>query len=91
MALSVDDLTRLDALLGGADAEVGVLAAVRQQFPGLSLTRCDASDIDHEQPFRAYPRFSVYLVDGSNHCWAITGDATHATGLVVVHHTTARN
>jgi hypothetical protein len=91
MALSTDELVRLDALLGGADAETGVLATVRQQFPGLSLTRCDASDIYHETPFREYPRFSVYLVDGSTHCWAITADAARATGLVVVHHKVARS
>jgi|GEM_PF-343122 len=89
MPLSAEDLTKLDALLGGADAHVGTLSLVRQQFPGLSLTQCDASDIDQEQPFRIYPRFNVYLVDRSDHCWAITGNPAQATGLVVAHHKAA--
>ncbi|AVT83490.1 hypothetical protein [Rhodopseudomonas palustris] len=90
MALSPDDLAQLDALLGGAAAEAGALKTVRQELSGLSLTQCDASDIYAEQPFRDYPRFRVYLVDGSNHCWTITTDAARATGLVVVHHKAAR-
>lgn len=90
MALTCDDLTRLDALLGGLDAERTALATLRQQLPHLSLTSCDPSDIDAEAPFRDYPRFSVYLVDGSQHCWAITPDAAKATGLVVTHHKVAR-
>ncbi|MFC0239209.1 hypothetical protein [Rhodopseudomonas telluris] len=90
MALSPDDIARIDALLGDDAAETGALKAVRQALPGLSLTQCDASDIDAEQPFRDYPRFSVYLVDGSSHCWTITTDIAHATGLVVVHHKAAR-
>jgi hypothetical protein len=89
MGLSADDIARLDALLGG-DVEAGVLATVRQQFPGLSLTQCDASDIDHEQPFRTYPQVSLYLVNGANHCWTITLDAAQATGLVVARHKAAR-
>jgi hypothetical protein len=89
MALSADDLTRLDALLGGAEACGNVVANLRQQFPALSLTQCDASDLDQEQPFRVYPRLSLYLVDSSDHCWTITGNPAQATGLVVAHHKAA--
>lgn len=80
MALSADDISALDTLLGGAEAGKDAVMRVRQRLPGLSLTQCDASDIDHQQPFRDYPRFSVFLVDRSRHCWSITGDATRATG-----------
>ena len=73
------------------EAVPGVLATLRRQLPGLSLTQCDPSDIYAEAPFRDYPRFSVYLVDGSNHCWTITTDSAKATGLVVVQHKTARS
>ncbi|MGP9813533.1 hypothetical protein ACTZWT_18650 [Rhodopseudomonas sp. NSM] len=89
MALSADDLTRLDALLGDAEACGKLVANLRQQFPGLSLTQCDASDVDHEQPFRVCPQLSLYLVDSSDHCWTITGDPARATGLVVAHHKAA--
>lgn len=90
MALTCDDLSKLDALLGSAEAERGALTTLRQQLPHLSLTSCDPSDIYAEAPFRDYPRFSVYLVDGSQHCWSITADVAKATGLVVTHHKVAR-
>jgi hypothetical protein len=86
MALSDHDLSGIEALLGAPDADAQAFAAVRQQYPGLSLTRCDPSDIDLEQPFRQYPRYSLYLVDSADHCWKLTSDPARATGLVVVHH-----
>lgn len=89
MPLSADDLTRLDALLGDAEACGKLVANLRQQFPALSLTQCDASDVDHEQPFRVCPGFNLYLVDSSDHCWTITGNPAQATGLVVAHHKAA--
>lgn len=83
MPLSADDIAKLDTLLGGAEADTGALKTLRELLPGLSLTSCDASDIDQEAPFRAYPGFNVYLVDASDHCWKITDDPARATGLVV--------
>lgn len=83
MALSESDLTQLEQLLASAEAAENPLAGFRQRFPGLSLTRCDASDMSGEEPFRAYPGFHLYLVDGREHCWRITGDPAAATGIVV--------
>ncbi len=83
MALSSDDLAEIDALLAAPGAGDGALADLRRRFPGLSLTRCDASDVDQEEPFRAYPRFNLYLVDGAAHCWRLTADPASATGLLV--------
>lgn len=90
MGLAAADIATLDALLGGDAADAAVLKSLREQLPGLSLTSCDASDIDQETPFRDYPRFSVYLIDGSAHCWKITDDPARATGLVVGRHRLAR-
>lgn len=86
MALSRDELAEIDALFGAPGVDVSVLLELRHRFPGLSLTRCDASDVDTERPFRSYGRFSVYLVDGASHCWQLTPDPDRATGLVVVEH-----
>lgn len=83
MALTENDLAQLEALLGSAAVGENPLTNFRQRFPGLSLTRCDASDMGGDKPFRTYPGFELYLVDGSNHCWRITGDPTIATGIVV--------
>jgi hypothetical protein len=83
MGLSTHELVQIDALLASPDADASVLADLRQRFPALSLTRCDASDVDADQPFRSYPRFNLYLVDGASHCWQLTADPERATGLVV--------
>lgn len=83
MALTETDLTQIDSLLATAEKNTNPLQDFRRQFPALSLTRCDASDMSGEPPFRTYPKYNLYLVDGRDHCWHITGDPTIATGIVV--------
>lgn len=82
MALSDADLACIETLLITADANA-VLADFRRRFPGLTLTRCDVSDMGVEEPFREYPRFNLYLVDAADHCWRLTADPARATGIVV--------
>lgn len=86
MALTGDEIDEIDALLRDAEASSGAIADLRRRFPRLSLTRCDASDVDAERPFRTYHRFHLYLVDGAAHCWQLTPDPERATGLVVADH-----
>ena len=83
MGLSTQDLAEIDGLFAGADGETQAIEALRRRFPSLSLTRCDASDVDAEQPFRQYPAFNLYLVDAADHCWRLTSDPERATGLVM--------
>lgn len=83
MALTENDFTQIETLLATVDQGRNPLTDFRQRFPSLSLTRCDASDMSGEAPFREYPKFNLYLVDGSDHCWRITGDPAAATGIVV--------
>jgi hypothetical protein len=83
MPLNEDAMARIEAVLGPPDADPAALADFRHDFPGLSLTRCDLSDLGVEEPFRQYPRFNLYLVDASDHCYRITSDPARATGLVV--------
>lgn len=81
MALDKIVLAQIDGLL--AAAAENPLADFRREFPGLSLTRCDLSDMAGEEPFRKYAKFNLYLVDGRDHCWRITADPDAATGIVV--------
>lgn len=81
--ISEDDLVRIDDLLATPATGSNPLTDFRGAFPGLSLTRCDASDMSDEQAFREYPAFNLYLVDGRDHCWHITDDMNIATGVVV--------
>lgn len=83
MPLSAHDLTEIEGLLAAPDADARAYYELRQRFPQLSLTRCDASDLDTEPPFREFGRFNLYLVDGADHCWHLTADPERATGLVL--------
>lgn len=80
--IGADDLVRIDGLLA-APSEGNPLADFRGRFPGLSLTRCDVSDMGGETAYREYAKFNLYLVDGRDHCWHITQDPETATGIVV--------
>ena len=81
--ISPDDLVRIGTLLAEPPQGGNPLADFRSRFPGLSLTRCDASDMSGEAPYCEYPSFNLYLVDGRDHCWHLTGDPAAATGIVV--------
>ncbi len=83
MPLNEDAMARIDAVLGPQDVDMAALAGLRKDFPGLSFTRCDVSDLGVEKPFRQYPRFNLYLVDASEHCYRLTADPERATGVVV--------
>jgi hypothetical protein len=82
MALGADELNEIDRVLSAPGADARVVAELRQMFPHLSWTKCDASDVT-ETPFRSYPRFEIHLVDRSDHCVQITADPMRASGVVV--------
>jgi hypothetical protein len=86
MGLSAENLAEIDALLAAPGVVAQALAKLRERFPGLSVTRVDASDLSLETPFRQYERFDLYLVDGSNHCWSLTDNPGNATGVAVAVH-----
>jgi hypothetical protein len=83
--VGLDDgaLARIEAALSPRDADPAALSGFRSEFPGLTLTRCDVSDLGFEEPFRQYRRYNLYLVDASDHCWRLTADPARATGVVV--------
>ncbi len=83
MALTTEALGEIRRLLEGEVPAAERCANVRKSFPGLSLTRCDVSDMSSETPIFETPEFCVYLIDTSEHCVRITNDPAAATGLVV--------
>lgn len=85
MALTDNQLQSIEALFSGTAADNGA-AEFRQRFPGVSMTRCDLSDMGGEPPFRRLEGFDLYLVDRSDHCWRLTSDPTRATGIVLAQH-----
>lgn len=83
MGLSSDHLTFIQSILADETADESSFAGLRKGLAGLTLTRCDLADVDHETPFRVFPKYSVFLVDASDHCWVFTTDPARATGVVV--------
>ena len=86
MGLSAGDIAEIDALLAAPGVAAQAFATLRERFPGLSVTRVDASDLSLETPFRRYEGFDLYLVDGSNHCWSLTDSPGDATGVAIAVH-----
>ena len=86
MAIGAEDWKQIDLVLTSDIAGASAVAELRRSFPGLSWTRCDASDVT-EAPFRTYPRFEVHLLDNADHCVRITTDPQQATGLIVADRT----
>jgi microcystin degradation protein MlrC len=80
---------RIEAILG-AEVAGDWLSRLRRDLPGRVITICDAADMSAGRPYREYPHFDLYLVDGAAHCWQLTLDAAAATGLVVARRREAR-
>ena len=83
MAISADALQQIRSLLEGDGSAAERIASLRKSLPGVSLTRCDASDMDAETPVLETAGFDVYLIDTSEHCVRITTQPEAATGLIV--------
>ena len=82
MALGAEELMQIDRVLSASNVDARAFAELRQRFPQLSWTRCDASDVT-ETPFRSYPLFEIHLVDRTDHCVQITADPMRASGIVL--------
>jgi len=87
MPFTASEIDQIEALLSGGPRAPEVLATFRRRFPGRSLTRCDASDISEELPYRRLAKADLYLVDGRESCWRFTSDPAIATGVVLAAHT----
>jgi hypothetical protein len=78
------DIDTIEQFLEGCEDKRNLPAMFKQRFPGVSLTRCEPSDMSGESPFRSNQEFDIHLVDGRDHCWKITRELLEATGVVVV-------
>ncbi len=86
MPFTAAEVAQLESLLALSDGGSQAALDFRSRFPGCSLTRCDASDMGTDQPFRRFAAFDLYLVDGRDHCWRLTDDPVTATGVVWARH-----
>ena len=82
MAVSADEMAKMEGVLAAPDAANVAYATLRGQFPHLTFTRCDASDVD-ETPYRSIGLFDLHLIDTRDHCAHITDDPEQATGVIL--------
>ncbi len=83
MPFTDSEISELEIMLDDAVSVPQAVAQFHCRFPGKSVTRCDASDMGSEDPFRSFRGFGLYFVDGRDHCWQITGNPKMATGIVI--------
>jgi len=81
MALAATELAEIEQALASSDA-AQAYTELRRKFPHLAWVRCDASDVT-ETPYRSFGLFDLHLLDGADHCAAITDDPARATGIVL--------
>ena len=55
---------------------------IKDLIPGLSITKCSASDI-MDEPYKTFNMYNLYLVDRSDHCWKFTDSPEKASGIVL--------
>jgi hypothetical protein len=83
MSLSTEQLSQLADLVLAAAPGDNPVPSIRAAFPGLAVSRCDASDMRDEAPFRRLGDYDVFLMNTSQHCWHLTDDPQSAGGIVL--------
>ena len=89
MSISSNDMQHIEKWLLAAQQPVQ-RAQFRAEFPQLSFSACDASDMSSESPYKRYAEFDLYLIDTHEHCVRLTGDLAAATGVLVARRAGAR-
>jgi hypothetical protein len=82
MAIRVEELQEIEALLTGAEADSSVLTALRLKFPHLKWSRCEASDV-LEEPYRSFAAYDLHLMDASHHCPVVVAHPHEASGAIL--------
>ncbi|MFA5985598.1 MAG: hypothetical protein WC782_16385 [Methylococcaceae bacterium] len=83
MAISTEAVEQIQALLKAEKTTAERIAELKKAFPTLSVTRCDASDVDAETIWLETADINVYLLDTSEHCVRVTNTPASATGLII--------
>ena len=77
---TIDEITGKVTTSGLSEA---LIQDLRATYPNMHFTYCMDDDIGSAKPFKETPDFNVYLVDGRDHCLALTNDLSTATGIVL--------
>jgi hypothetical protein len=59
---------------------------IRIRWPEIHFTFCSDDDVCGPSAIRESDGFSIYLIDGRDHCLSFTSNPEIATGLVLAEH-----
>ncbi len=76
-------IAHIAADVEGLPPDANPVASLRDKYPSVKFSRCDAHDLRGETRFAQLANYALYLVDTSNHCWRITGNPREAGGVVL--------
>ena len=76
-------LDRVAAMTLEQGLDEDTVQALRAAWPGMHFTYCMDDEICGVEPARELKGVNLYLVNGREHCLSLTGNAEHATGLVL--------
>ncbi len=82
MTIKAEELQAIETMAAAAKGDSPLYPMLRQKFPHLSWSRCDASDV-LEEPFRSFDAYDLHLLDVSDHCPTVVRDLDAATGFIV--------
>jgi hypothetical protein len=85
MAIKPEEMQEIEKLL----ADDAPFVELRRNFPHLSWSRCDASDVI-EEPFRSFGTCDLHLLDTSSHCPVVVSDPSAASGFIVAARSASR-
>ncbi len=83
MTITPDLLQTMAAKIASQPLSESVVAAMRQDYPGIHFTYCLEDDIPNHEPLLSFDHFNLYLVDGRQHCLCLTHNYDNATGIVI--------
>lgn len=81
--ISPEQLQMVASKLRQQALDEDVVRQLRLDYPDVHFTYCLEDDIPTHEPMLQDENFSLFLVDGRDHCLCLTRNYEHATGIVV--------
>jgi hypothetical protein len=79
-------IDQINLLVQNKGLDENLVGELRSQWPQIHFTYCSDDDVCGPKAIRESDGFSIYLVDGRDHCLAFTSNMEAATGLVLAEH-----
>ena len=84
--IAEETIDRVNSLLIENGLDENAVMRLRSLWPDIHFTYCSDDDVCGPAPVRESDSFSIYLIDGREHCLCFTASAEIATGLVLAEH-----